>query len=307
MPKDAPTVSIITATYNRSNVLAYAIGSVVHGTFEDWELLIVGDACTDDSEEVVASFADERIRFRNLAENTGDQSGPNNHGFDMARGRYIAYLNHDDLWFPDHIEKTVHALDTTDADLVFSLGLVAGAQGKNRLTNAAPKGRYEPHFFVPASSWVMRREIIEDAGPWRHYSECYNVPSQDWLFRAWRQGKDLRLVPYLTHVIIESGGRPNIYADRASSENAAYFERITGDPGFRERELNSLALEYALQTMEAHWTKQPLRALKRCLNRSLFPLGVNAIMLRNMLRNPRKGGAVDRLRKERGLPPARKR
>ncbi len=73
-------ISVVTATYNRSNVLFYAISSLIRSTFEDWELIIVGDACTDDTREVVAGFADSRIRFYNLAENFGDQSGPDNSG-----------------------------------------------------------------------------------------------------------------------------------------------------------------------------------------------------------------------------------
>ena len=90
-------VSIITATYNRSEVLKWAIRSVLAQTFCDWELIVVGDACTDDTEQVVASFTDPRIRFVNRSTSFGEQSGPNNDGFFLANGRLIAYLNHDDL------------------------------------------------------------------------------------------------------------------------------------------------------------------------------------------------------------------
>jgi glycosyltransferase involved in cell wall biosynthesis len=78
MTSNNPLVSIITATYNRSNILPYTIASVLRSTFEDWELLVVGDACTDDTEQVVSAFNDPRIRFFNLAQNVGEQSGPNN-------------------------------------------------------------------------------------------------------------------------------------------------------------------------------------------------------------------------------------
>ena len=54
----APAVTVVVATYNRSRVLRHAVASVVASTFRDWELLVVGDACTDDSGEVVRSFAD---------------------------------------------------------------------------------------------------------------------------------------------------------------------------------------------------------------------------------------------------------
>ena len=95
-----PLVSIVIATYNRSQVVAHAIASVRRSTITDWELIVVGDHCTDDTEAVVAGFADPRITWVNLAENAGEQSGPNNEGIRRARGRYLAFLNHDDLVLP---------------------------------------------------------------------------------------------------------------------------------------------------------------------------------------------------------------
>ncbi len=93
-----PLVSIITATYNRSNVLCYAIDSVLRQTVTDWELLVIGDACTDDTEQIVAAIGDPRVRFFNLEKNVGEQSGPNNAGVRLAHGKSLAFLNHDDLW-----------------------------------------------------------------------------------------------------------------------------------------------------------------------------------------------------------------
>jgi glycosyltransferase involved in cell wall biosynthesis len=83
---EKPTLSIIIATYNRSHLLRHAIQSVLRSTFQDWELLVIGDACTDDSEACVLAFNDARIRFHNLPHNVGEQSGPNNVGTSMARG-----------------------------------------------------------------------------------------------------------------------------------------------------------------------------------------------------------------------------
>src|SRR3984893_7629219 len=96
-----PIVSVVIATYNRSNVLRCAITSVLAQTFDNFELLVVGDCCTDDTEAVVLSSDDDRVRWHNLLENCGNQYGPNNYGLKHARGRYIAYLGHDDLWHPD--------------------------------------------------------------------------------------------------------------------------------------------------------------------------------------------------------------
>ena len=59
---------------------------MLHQSHAGWELWVVGDACTDDTEQVVDSFGDERIHFVNLDRNVGEQSGPNNEGFRRSRG-----------------------------------------------------------------------------------------------------------------------------------------------------------------------------------------------------------------------------
>ena len=91
---DRPRVTVIIATFNWSEVLPYSIASVQRQTFRDWELLVIGDGCTDDSANVVGAIAaqDQRIRWINLPRNTGHQSGPNNQGLRQGRGDIVAYL-----------------------------------------------------------------------------------------------------------------------------------------------------------------------------------------------------------------------
>src|SRR5918911_3354227 len=104
-------VTVIIPTYNWSSVLPYSVGSALRQTLTDFEVLVVGDGCTDDSEAVVGSFGDERLRWVNLPTNTGHQSGPNNEGLRRARGELIAYLGHDDLWLPHHLSVLVGGID----------------------------------------------------------------------------------------------------------------------------------------------------------------------------------------------------
>ena len=146
-----PLISIVTATYNRSSVLRYALASVRRSTRADWEHLVIGDGCTDDTADVVAEAADPRVRFHNLPANFGEQSAANNKGFELARGRYVAYLNHDDLWFPDHLETLVTAIEGTGADLAYTPVLVLAPDQRNYLLGAGGD-RYDPTVAVPASS-----------------------------------------------------------------------------------------------------------------------------------------------------------
>src|SRR3954462_12730972 len=129
MDGDAPLVSVIIATYNWSSVLRYALLSAQSQTFTDFEVLVIGDGCTDDSADLVASFADSRFRWENLPTNHGHQSAPNNRGLELARGEWIAYLGHDDLWMPNHLELLLRKLNEPRADVGFSLAMLVGAPG----------------------------------------------------------------------------------------------------------------------------------------------------------------------------------
>src|SRR5581483_3163283 len=99
----APAVSIVVATYNWSSALRCALRSIQLQSVRDFEVLVVGDGCTDDSETVVRSFEDPRFRWANLPRNHGGQYAPNNHGLDLARADWVAYLGHDDIWHPRHL------------------------------------------------------------------------------------------------------------------------------------------------------------------------------------------------------------
>src|SRR3954454_13925046 len=138
----SPRVTVIIATYNWSSVLPYSIGSVLRQTMQDFEILVAGDGCTDDSEQVVAAIRDPRIHWFNLPANTRHQSAPNNEGLRQARGEIIAYLGHDDLWLPHHLQAHVAALDATGADLASSI-----------CTLVAPDGSFWAAIPSPRNEW----------------------------------------------------------------------------------------------------------------------------------------------------------
>jgi glycosyltransferase involved in cell wall biosynthesis len=151
-----PIITVITATYNSSRTLAWTIQSVLNQDFTDFEYLIVGDACTDNTAEVVANFADPRIRFINLPKNSGSQATPNNHGLDLAKGEWIAYLGHDDLWFPWHLSSLLETAAAHNAKLVYGMSAIFSPQGLEMMYGVAGAGRTPQNYSVPPSSWLHR-------------------------------------------------------------------------------------------------------------------------------------------------------
>ncbi len=97
------------STFNRRQYLAEAIRSVKKQTYTDWELVLVNDG-GEDVQSVVSSFFDKRIRLISLPENRGKSYAVNT-AFGESRGRYIAYLDDDDAWLPNHLQTHVDVLD----------------------------------------------------------------------------------------------------------------------------------------------------------------------------------------------------
>jgi len=295
------------ATYNRSNILPYTIESIRRQTLADWELLVVGDACTDDSADVVAAIGDPRIRFFNLPIGAGEQSGPNNAGCAQAAGEYFAFLNHDDFWTPRHLARAVAALDAdASLDLVYGLNVAPMPEGALYLRGASPSDRYEEWTLVPASSWVFRRALWTRVGPWVGARERFISPSQEWLRRAHLSGARLRRLPHLAALAIPSIGRPRAYADRHVGDHARWFARISGSPDWPEEILCELACQLDLRSHSSSGTSVApfaLRALKNAARNAVSYCGLSPIAVSVWARHRRRGGLIDHLRHVRGLPP----
>jgi len=229
------------ATYNWSSVLPYSIGSALGRTLSDFELLVIGDGCTDDSAEIVAGIGDDRVRWIGLRQNSGHQSTPNNEGLSRARGEIIGYLGHDDLWLPDHLESLVKAVDE-GADLSYSITRWVSPNPRDDPIFLLPE--YKPGLFIPPSSIVHRRSLIEKIGGWRHHREIAEVPETDLLRRAHGAGFRFAFVPRLTLIKPPAGLRHNAYRDRPSHEQALWLERIRGDPDLGNRLLVDALCSY---------------------------------------------------------------
>ncbi len=116
-----PLVSIITPNYNCGNFIALTIESVIAQTFTDWEMLIQDDCSTDNSYEIALEYAkkDSRVKVFRNEKNSGAAITRNN-AIKIAQGKYLAFLDSDDIWFPEKLEKQLEFMQKNNCDFVFS-------------------------------------------------------------------------------------------------------------------------------------------------------------------------------------------
>ena len=106
-------VSVIMPTYNCGKYIAAAIRSVQAQTYDNWELWVVDDCSTDETAQILEPFLeDTRIHYHCMDEN-GGPAPARNYGLCRAEGRYIAFLDSDDLWYPEKLEKQLAFMQRT--------------------------------------------------------------------------------------------------------------------------------------------------------------------------------------------------
>lgn len=111
-----PLVSVIMPTYNCGQFIAESIESVLAQTVTDWELWIGDDCSTDHTAEVVREYADKYPQIHYLrTKKNGGPAAARNLGLHEARGKYVAFLDSDDLWKPDKLEKQIAFMEKTGA------------------------------------------------------------------------------------------------------------------------------------------------------------------------------------------------
>jgi glycosyltransferase involved in cell wall biosynthesis len=255
----APMVSVIIATYNSAATLHNALRSALAQDFQDFDVWIVGDGCTDDSEAVVNALGDSRLQWCNLPVNSGSQSAPNNEGLRLARGEYVAYLGHDDLWFPWHLSTLMASID--GADFVNASCLMLGPDGRRHVTG--PMGLLRTHAdqYTPPSSWLHRRNLAEQIGGWRDAAVVRCGVDLDFQRRAALRGFRCRTSPRISALKFPSAWWRN-YAPSEARPQPLYLRRIQDAPLVLERELlQAIIVEYVREDNGA----RPLPALRKAV------------------------------------------
>ncbi|WP_264535691.1 glycosyltransferase family 2 protein [Flavobacterium sp. N1736] len=190
-------VSIITPTFNAEKYIKATIQSVQNQSYPNWEMILVDDASTDETVSIIKEFAqnDNRIKLTELSKNSGNGFA-RNVALENATGKYIAYLDADDLWFPIKLEKQIAFLKTNNLPFTFSFYDCIDEEGNNlRKRVEAPLNlTYKQLFFC---NYVGNLTAIYDADYFGKIVIEATQKRQDW--RLWltilKQIKTTKPVP----------------------------------------------------------------------------------------------------------------
>ena len=223
----APRATVVIASYRWPEALELSLASALAQTVDDIEILVVEDGADTASRQVVAEAADPRVRWLCLEENSGSQQGPNTLGWSVARAPVVAYLGHDDLWHPEHLQGLLAALDA-GADLAHSMTVVVGPPPDDWLMFAGGEV-WTPETFVSPTSIAHLRDSPR-LGRWRRPEELGTTIDYGFLLEAHECGAvvDGSLRP--TAWKFPAAWRLDVYATRDISLQLAAREALAANP-----------------------------------------------------------------------------
>jgi GT2 family glycosyltransferase len=264
-----PSVSICIPAFKAERHLPETLASVRAQTFADWELVVTEDGSRDGTERIVREFAatvPQPVRYTRHDPNRG-LPATRNAGIAAARGEWIALLDADDVWLPDHLAGLVHARDG-GADLVFAgsrifedgTGTELGLRDASPETLGAPaRSLFTGKLVIQPSAVLLRRSLVERVGGFDPaYPVCNDV--EFWL-RLLSAGARLvhsgrATCRYRKHAGAMSHRSAELIADLARVREA-YFDRA----GLEPREGLALAASAFLDAARIARSAAPRRAL----------------------------------------------
>jgi glycosyltransferase involved in cell wall biosynthesis len=169
---DKNLVSVVIPTYNASNFLIKAIQSVINQTYKNWELIIVDDGSTDQTRQIVEEFQKKDSRIKYFFQNNKGQGAARNLGIKNASGNYIAFLDSDDEFFENKLERVISYFEKDkNIGLIYTDAIIIGGH----LYNKRRSEIFTPYSgniytkllfnnFITTSTVVVRRGVLQDCG-----------------------------------------------------------------------------------------------------------------------------------------------
>ena len=225
-----PRVSVLLPVHNGGRDLLMAVWSILGQSLADWELLVLDDASTDGALSAIARVPDERVRVLRDATHLG-LAARLNQGLDLARGEYIARMDHDDVAFPARLQRQVEYLDGHgEVDLLGTRALVFSGNGDPlglfpfRQSHEAICRRPWLGFYLPHPTWMGRADWFR-----RHryrIPEARRAEDQDLLLRTYTCSRFACLPEVLLGYRMGTTSLRKVLVGRASAGRAQLREHL---------------------------------------------------------------------------------
>ena len=194
-PNSRPLVSVVIPTYNMEQHITETLNSVLSQTLDSWEVIVVDDCSTDSTPRIVNKFVnqDPRVRYFRLPKNSNLPAVPRNYGIQQARGKYIALLDHDDLWSPPKLERQVQVLDADEqlAMVHSHLRVVRNGQSfwsplylPSPQKSIATESNLKKYNVIQCSSVMIKKDVVQGLGGFNESLELRAVEDYHLWFRV---------------------------------------------------------------------------------------------------------------------------
>jgi teichuronic acid biosynthesis glycosyltransferase TuaG len=243
----APRVSIVIPAWNAAAFIEKTLATVAAQTFKDFEIIVVDDGSSDETKPVVDRFMKDRgLRGRCIRQENKKIAGARNTGIRAAEADLISFLDHDDLWFPDKLARTVTEFDAhPDADVVCHDENIVKEGTLVRVSHNGPlvENMYERLLFEgnalsPSATTVRKAKLLE-AGLFREDPEFNTVEDYDLWMRLSRIGRIRFLDEVLgEYQLVESAASNRIVYHNTNLEHLLrdHFKNFpAADPRIRRR------------------------------------------------------------------------
>jgi len=215
-------ISVILSTYNRADRLKKAIKSVLNQTYKDLELIIVDDNSKDNTKKVVNSFKDDRIKYIKRTKNFGNDTKPKNEGILASTGEYIAFLDDDNEFRPDHLIILLKKMKEDERfDIIYGDRWLTDETGRITPQLGISKD-YDPAFlmqrnYIDTSDVLIKREALFDVGGFDERYKKY-IDWNLWV-RLSKYGKHFKRVPQvITDYHLHSNMKSNTVKTKKDTE-----------------------------------------------------------------------------------------
>ncbi len=202
-PEMPGLVSVIIPTKNGERFIGAALESIGRQTYTNWEVIIIEDGSKGLTETIVRRFAslhpNNHVHYQRSPVSQG-AAFTRNAAFTLASGEWIAFLDCDDRWLPDHLDACVHKLNETGEDIAYSAAIMC-EDGTDHVLSAwgpthgeivdFPQSLFGRSFVTPSAT-VVRRDVIGDVGNWN--TNCRYCEDAEFFLRAAQIGKKFRYI-----------------------------------------------------------------------------------------------------------------